>query len=58
MPGDGPLMPGDGPIMENYHNNYGVVCHFMVKLYLNNRFNGLIGFVRSGLVLETIWGNH
>ena len=24
--------------------------HFMVKLYLNNRFNGLIDFVRFGLV--------
>ena len=50
MPGDGPLMPGDGPLMENYHNKYGIFCHFMVKLYLNNWFTGLIDFFRFGFV--------
>ena len=48
MPGDGPLMVGDGPLVEN-HTNYGF-SHFMGKLYVNNRFNGLIDFFHFGLV--------
>ena len=55
MPGDGPLMPGDGPLMENHRKIIGKQIiiimtffgNFMVKLYLNHIFNGLIFFPAS-----------
>ena len=50
--------PIEAPMGENHKKIIGKIAiiimaifgHFMVKLYLSNRFNILIGFVRFGLV--------
>ena len=50
-------LPNFWKILENRGKSWEIMaiiimamfCHFMVKLYLNNVFNILIGFRRSGL---------
>ena len=44
------LMVGEGGGWAKITIIMVMFCHFMVKLYLDNGFNGLIDFFRLGLV--------
>ena len=45
------LMVGEGGgWAKNTKIIMAIFCHFMVKIHLNNGFNGLIDFSRFGLV--------